>query len=855
MDFVLLADGMNLKTAVEKRAAQSKKPLKRCLSPCKIFHTWCKNDGKCREKGEDCTWYCECPDNCEGFFCEKIVPKEIETPAVEVKVIIQKEEKKDASAFDKSKLAQALAGIIMKKQTREEEKPAVAPDTIDRVGTSDKITVKENVTATIILNCPPNITGPDATVFSSENGTQLSSNEALSTTLTPNTTSNNQSTSEKNESDMSNTTNSDPTPNVSVMDSKDMSSPLPVTTKINSTGSNNGGSPQAAVQTTSNNLHTTSTTNPLTSSVPGKVNNSGSNKEGQTNINNVGTAPVISGESSKKEGTQSSIPKSLSEIIEKAIETIPLNPETKASSSGKEVTSNNIPTTTPSLKTTVSLKPTTVSGARKSSNLTDNKQTSSTGEDLSVKGISISDKREKAGEVNGLYSARPAINLTSSTTLSHDNIPVRLNMSTDSPPSTASGYTKQTNHAAQRTSTQPSTLGSSTRRPRVDKTERKADRSNILSENKQSKFSIRTVTSQVEPNVIQKSKENFDNTESTKIISTASAMPDGQVSTSKPVGTSAGIETTTTAKSLETISSKLAGLEHSSAYDSTSKPTSKGTAEQIEPKEAVKKETTASPGRPNATEKSTKSPTTKTTITSKTKLTTRTWISSSTTTTASSSSASLSSSSATTTSTIATTVPTTRSTTNKTPSSTTESNSSVTHALHSTKMSPISTMSSSLSSSTEFATMKDMSTTFLSKDASIVTTTTKSISSESTSTTSLPITSTSDGRILTNSPAKGATFSTPAPVEKENTSTKKKNKKEFSGLSDAKEKQYNTATVKPIVDGARGSADDKQQLRGADDMTVASNKLPEVVKDFTSNKLKPKLSKGNAPGNGLDNVL
>lgn len=848
MDFVLLTDGMNLKTAVEKRAAQSKKPLKRCLSPCKIFHSWCKNDGKCREKGEDCTWYCECPDNCEGFFCEKIVPKEIETPAVEVKVIIQKEEKKDASAFDKSKLAQALAGIIMKKQTREEEKPAVAPDTIDRVGTSDKITVKENVTATIILNCPPNITGPDATVFSSENGTQLSSNESLSTTLTPNTTSNNQSTSEKNASDMSNTTNSDPTPNVSVMDSKDVSSPLLVTSKINSAGSNNRDSPQAAVQTTSNNLHTTSTTNPLTSSVPGKVNNSGSNKEGQTDINIGGTAPVMSSESSKNEGTQSNIPKSLSEIIEKAIETIPLSSETKTSSSGKQVTSNNIPTTTPSLKTTISLKPTTASGARKRSNLTDNKQTSSTGEDLSVKGISISDKREKTGEVNGLYSARPAINLTSSTTLSHDKMPVRLNMSTDSPSSTASGYTKQANHAAQRTSTQPSTRSSSTRRPHVDKTERKVDRSDILSKNKLSKFSVRTVTSQVEPNIVQKSKENFDTTESTKIISTASSIPDAKISTSKPVGTSASIETTT-------ISSRSAGLEDSSAYDRSNKPTSKGTAEKIESKEAILSETTESLGRPNATEKSTKSSTTKITVTSKTKLTTQSWTSSSTTATLSLLSASLSSSSATTTSTIATTVPTTQSTTNKTPSRTTESKSAVSHTVTSTKMSPISTTYSSLSSSTESTTMKNMSTTFLSEAASIVTTATKSISAESTSTTSVPIASTSNGRILTNSPAKDATFSTPAPAQKESTSTKKRNKKEFSGLSDAKEKQHNTATVKPIVDGAKGSTDDKQQLRGVDDMTVASNKLPEVVKDFTSNKVKPKRSKGNAAGNGLGNVL
>lgn len=146
---------LNMWTSLDEHQA-NKTPVKRCISPCKFFHSWCKNDGKCREKGKDCTWYCECPENCEGFFCEKIVTKESAVPdnTAQVSITYEKETKKDITAFDKSKLAQALAGIFKKNQN-EEEKKITEPETVDRVGNT--IETKENVTAKIILNCPPEV--------------------------------------------------------------------------------------------------------------------------------------------------------------------------------------------------------------------------------------------------------------------------------------------------------------------------------------------------------------------------------------------------------------------------------------------------------------------------------------------------------------------------------------------------------------------------------------------------------------------------------------------------------------------------------------------------------------------------
>ena len=156
IEYMNYANCLNMWTSLELKQAGNKTPTKKCVSPCRIFHTWCKNEGKCREKGKDCTWYCECPSNCEGFFCEKKVDKDIADDSkqtVEVKVSFEKEKKKPVSAFDKSKLAQALAGIFLKEKRTDEEKKVVLPDTIERVGNT--INAKENVTAKVILNCPP----------------------------------------------------------------------------------------------------------------------------------------------------------------------------------------------------------------------------------------------------------------------------------------------------------------------------------------------------------------------------------------------------------------------------------------------------------------------------------------------------------------------------------------------------------------------------------------------------------------------------------------------------------------------------------------------------------------------------
>ncbi|KAK3611975.1 hypothetical protein CHS0354_011634 [Potamilus streckersoni] len=46
---------------------------KACVPFCKVFSTVC-NYGECRQKLEtDCEWYCECPPDCVGRFCEKLI--------------------------------------------------------------------------------------------------------------------------------------------------------------------------------------------------------------------------------------------------------------------------------------------------------------------------------------------------------------------------------------------------------------------------------------------------------------------------------------------------------------------------------------------------------------------------------------------------------------------------------------------------------------------------------------------------------------------------------------------------------------------------------------------------------------
>jgi len=167
MSFVIIvAISLDLFTTVAASgmwtAMGQKSHERKCVSPCRIFHTWCKNDGKCREKGADCTWYCECPDNCEGFFCEKVLqdgvdaaPKEGEH-AVAVDIVVEKEKKKKVSAFDKSKLAQALAGIINDPTPSKTEDSKIEElQTIERVDPSAEISVKETITkqTKIYVNC------------------------------------------------------------------------------------------------------------------------------------------------------------------------------------------------------------------------------------------------------------------------------------------------------------------------------------------------------------------------------------------------------------------------------------------------------------------------------------------------------------------------------------------------------------------------------------------------------------------------------------------------------------------------------------------------------------------------------
>ncbi|XP_052777904.1 uncharacterized protein LOC128215235 [Mya arenaria] len=170
-------------TSLENRPSK-----KQCVSPCKIFHTWCKNNGRCREKGADCTWYCECPENCNGFFCEKILTNGTDSgvPAggetFEVNVLVEKEKKKKVSTFDKSKLAQALAGIILDRDappSKSGESKAESP-TIDRIDTGGEISVKENITKTIIVNCTPS---NDTNIMTDKSGDKQNVN--TSTVLPP----------------------------------------------------------------------------------------------------------------------------------------------------------------------------------------------------------------------------------------------------------------------------------------------------------------------------------------------------------------------------------------------------------------------------------------------------------------------------------------------------------------------------------------------------------------------------------------------------------------------------------------------------------------------------------------------
>ncbi|KAH3693160.1 uncharacterized protein LOC127863125 [Dreissena polymorpha] len=153
--FVILSvinsvDGFNMLVSLDK-----KQPMKKCISPCKIFPAMCKNNGVCKEQGIDCTWYCQCPENCEGFFCEHVVtekqePKQDDTEiADENKNSVDLQQKQDTSAFDKSKIAHALAGLLQNTPVDKKEEEKV------NGGLEQSATVKENDTKTMIPICTP----------------------------------------------------------------------------------------------------------------------------------------------------------------------------------------------------------------------------------------------------------------------------------------------------------------------------------------------------------------------------------------------------------------------------------------------------------------------------------------------------------------------------------------------------------------------------------------------------------------------------------------------------------------------------------------------------------------------------
>ena len=113
----------SLWASVEESLSRSKNMEKPCMPPCKVFHSWCKNNGKCREKLPDCAWYCECPANCEGVFCERIITKTNNEEKVDVQVELIKEKETEKSAFDTLQLDAALANIYKKKTEKSVETP------------------------------------------------------------------------------------------------------------------------------------------------------------------------------------------------------------------------------------------------------------------------------------------------------------------------------------------------------------------------------------------------------------------------------------------------------------------------------------------------------------------------------------------------------------------------------------------------------------------------------------------------------------------------------------------------------------------------------------------------------------
>ena len=121
--FIIPPVSSSLWVSVEESLSRSKNMEKPCMPPCKVFHSWCKNNGKCREKLPDCAWYCECPANCEGVFCERIITKTNNEEKVDVQVELIKEKETEKSAFDTLQLDAALANIYKKKTEKGVETP------------------------------------------------------------------------------------------------------------------------------------------------------------------------------------------------------------------------------------------------------------------------------------------------------------------------------------------------------------------------------------------------------------------------------------------------------------------------------------------------------------------------------------------------------------------------------------------------------------------------------------------------------------------------------------------------------------------------------------------------------------
>ena len=186
---------LNIWESVEERLSSRENNKRTCVPPCKVFHSWCKNNGKCRERLPDCAWYCECPANCEGIFCEKIITKTNNEEKVEIKVELIKEKKKTESAFDRLQLHAALANILKKKK----EKAAEPPELKEKVKDT---TIKNDTTVLCLSENLKNKTGHSNSIKPTNATTEATvtkqnSSTAPSTPKIPHTSEKMSATTEK----------------------------------------------------------------------------------------------------------------------------------------------------------------------------------------------------------------------------------------------------------------------------------------------------------------------------------------------------------------------------------------------------------------------------------------------------------------------------------------------------------------------------------------------------------------------------------------------------------------------------------------------------------------------------------